>query len=399
MFETWQRANQSERNGLQLIIGIVALVVAFGIVEQITAYTDSGQLPYPIWRYGLWLLSAGVYLIALLHHAAHGEKLEKWQFVWRLCGTALLAALVAYLMPETPSWLLIAPLASDMWPHFQFPQSLPLYLFLLICMVLPAFGLPSDMIDWQTLISIALQFSIVIAFVAVFSGLQRQIATEKAKLEQANLKLAAYAEEVEELATTKERNRLAREIHDNLGHYLTVVNVQLEAGKLLLERNPEKARAALEKAQRLTQEGLQAVRDSVSSLRESALNKPLEQAIGVLIENERVSGISADYQLLGTPTPLDPKTTLTLYRTVQEALTNIRKHAHATQIDVTLDYRSAENIYLSIQDNGKGSDNPSGGFGLVGIQERINLLDGTLAVETKIGSGFLIQVSLPRRDQ
>ena len=114
MFESWQRANQSERNGLQLLIGIVALVVIFGIVGQVGAYTESGQFPYPIWRYGLWMISAIMYLMALVNHATKGEQLEKWQFTWQLCATALLAAFVTYLMPDTPGWLLIAPLASDM---------------------------------------------------------------------------------------------------------------------------------------------------------------------------------------------------------------------------------------------------------------------------------------------
>ncbi|MGB1251611.1 MAG: sensor histidine kinase [Candidatus Promineifilaceae bacterium] len=396
MIKIWQGADQNERNLLSIIFGIIAVVAVFGVVGQIGYYAEFGRIPYSPLRYAAWATSLTAYLLAITHHMAHSEEVSRTQFLFNFFGTTLIGVLTIYLLPETPGWLLLAPMGGDMAPHLRWPYSLPLYLFLLCCMVLPLFGFPPRNLTLANFASAAFQMGAIIAFTAVFSGLQRQLADEKGKLEAANQKLAVYANEVEELATTKERNRLAREIHDNLGHYLTVVNVQLEAGKLLLERNPDKARAALEKAQRLTQEGLQAIRDSVSSLREGALNKPVSEAIAALIENERVSGVSADFHLLGTPAPLDPKTTLTLYRTAQEGLTNIRKHAQASQVDVTLDYRSAETVELTVQDDGNGSDQASGGFGLVGIQERINLLDGKLKIETAAGAGFKIYVSLPK---
>ncbi len=141
-------------------------------------------------------------------------------------------------------------------------------------------------------------------FVVVFTHLRlnEKRAREEAErltaeLERANRQLAAYAMQVEEMATTQERNRLAREIHDNLGHYLTVVNVQIEAARAVLAANPARAQDALAKAQKLTREGLTAVRQSVSTWRESPLdNQSLADAILGLTAEIRQAGIVAEFR-------------------------------------------------------------------------------------------------------
>jgi signal transduction histidine kinase len=87
---------------------------------------------------------------------------------------------------------------------------------------------------------------------------------------------------------------------------------------------------------------------------------------------------------------------LTLYRAVQEGLTNVRKHARASRVDLTLDYQNAEQVCLTIQDNGIGSqDTNNGGFGLLGVRERVKLLGGEMAMETTPGAGFKLMVTLP----
>lgn len=138
--------------------------------------------------------------------------------------------------------------------------------------------------------------------------LARRYAEElTADLETANRQLSAYALQAEELATTQERNRLAREIHDNLGHYLTVVNVQIAAAKVLLAADPQRALDALDKAQTLTQEGLGAVRQSVAALRESPLGKrPLPEAISALVTESNNAGIVTELVVRGTPTTWPP---------------------------------------------------------------------------------------------
>lgn len=220
------------------------------------------------------------------------------------------------------------------------------------------------------------------------------LATE---LGEANLKLREYSAKIEELATTKERNRLAREIHDSLGHYLTIINIQLEAAQAVMETDRAQARAALKKAQSLAQEGLVDVRQSVAALRTSpAEDRPLPQAIGILVDEICANGVVTTLSVEGNPQPLHPQITVTLYRAAQEGLTNIRKHARAASASILLDYRNVETVTLVLRDDGIGSADDTGGFGLLGMRERAQLLGGTVRIETAPGRGFMLTVKLPR---
>jgi signal transduction histidine kinase len=248
-------------------------------------------------------------------------------------------------------------------------------------------------------VSLAPAVLFVIIFVRLW--LNAEEAREKTQtladqLESANRQLATYATQAEELATTTERNRLAREIHDSLGHYLTVINVQIEAARVVMAQNPEQAADALNKAQKLTQEGLASVRQSVAALRESPLGgRSLPEAIAILAEETRNSGIVTEFEMKGERRPLGPNTELTLYRVVQEGLTNVRKHARASRVDLTLDYRDDHRIQVIIQDNGIGSRTTNnGGFGLLGVRERVLLLDGKMSFETAPGEGFKLVVTV-----
>lgn len=220
------------------------------------------------------------------------------------------------------------------------------------------------------------------------------------ELSGANQKLREYAAQVEELATARERNRLAREIHDSLGHYLTVINVQLEAARAVSGSDPSRAADALSKAQSLAREGLADVRRSVAALRASPMeSRPLPEAVSALAEECRAAGIRTDFSVNGEPRPLAPQAELTLYRAAQEGLTNIRKHAHASHAEVSLDYIDADCVRLTVKDNGVGSlaagHNADGGFGLIGVRERAQLLGGQVRIQTEMGQGFALEVELP----
>jgi signal transduction histidine kinase len=230
----------------------------------------------------------------------------------------------------------------------------------------------------------------VLAFTQVVVGERRA----RQDLKGANRRLAAMAAQAEELATAKERNRLARELHDSLGHYLTIIHVQLQAAASQMEGSPDRARELIAKAARLTHEGLDDVRRSVAALRTSPMDRgPLHAAIGVLVEELRASGTSAHLTILGTPRPLSPPVELTLYRTAQEALTNVRKHSNGKRADVKLEYATAR-VRLSVVDDGAASTNsPSLGFGLIGAQERARLVGGEL--EIRRGDGFTLTLTIP----
>jgi signal transduction histidine kinase len=246
----------------------------------------------------------------------------------------------------------------------------------------------------------ALLFTLVFTLLAVSSGKARQQEEHLAgELAAANAKLRQYAVQAEELAATRERNRLAGEIHDSLGHYLTVVNVQLEAARALQPRDPPGADAALAKAQALTLEGLQEIRRSVSALRASPLdNRSLTEALRRLVEENRAAGLEAELQVSGAARRLSPQAELTLYRAAQEGLTNVRKHAQTTRARLGLDFRAGAKVLLSVRDQGVGMapEAPEAvGFGLLGLRERAQLLGGEVRVRPGHNQGFTLEVEVP----
>lgn len=297
-------------------------------------------------------------------------------------------------------WLIGLPLAGIAVNQLQSRSRWLVYIVLIATIILPI-GLRYS--TWRTAFLNGFIISTAIFFVVVFSQfrLNEQEAREKAEelarqLETANHRLAEYALQAEELAVTQERNRLAREIHDNLGHYLTIVDVQIEAARLTLDTDAARALDALTKAQEFTRKGLTSVRESVAAIRVSPVeNRPLKDAIAELVDESRSSGIPVRFVMLGESRPVGSKSALAIYRAAQEGLTNAHKHSHASSVDVELDFSRLDRLRLMVRDDGVGAADTSGGFGLLGISERVHLLGGEFIVETQLGLGFCLEVILP----
>ena len=288
--------------------------------------------------------------------------------------------------------LILLPLAGQSALLLPLPGMVPVCFLIYVTLVMPLI-LRSR---WVDAIAIALVYGTGIVFVVVFTRVAASEREARTALAEANQLLRDHASQVEELATTKERNRLAREIHDSLGHYLTVVNVQIGAAQAILEQDRARALDHLSKAQALTQEGLAEVRHSVAALRASPTeSRPLPEALAKLAEQWNAAGLRAEFVVAGTIRQLTPQANLTLYRAAQEALTNVGKHAHATSVDLHLDYRAEGSVQLTVKDDGVGSDNSEGGFGLLGVRERVQLLSGTVRVRTDTDKGFALEVELP----
>lgn len=253
-------------------------------------------------------------------------------------------------------------------------------------------------------------------FVALFTLANKQLETQKlrteqllnqlaesnAELEQAHAQLQVYADEVEELTIVRERTRLAREIHDTLGHYLSILNIQLETISKLQERDPQRAKIEVEVARQVAAQSMQEVRNAVAALRPSSIaTLSLTEALARLgKEFEQVTPEAILTLDLDTQLPhLSPDVQVTLYRVAQESLTNVRKHAHATKVLLRLRYE--ENVLeLLVRDNGQGLDGnkprlPGGGFGLVGLRERVELLGGNVTYDSVEQSGFRVTVQVP----
>ncbi len=350
--------------------------------------------PVPAWEVGVLLLAGSAYL-----------AIGTYGFTWcRRSGSRLmrvgyfvvqlsLAAVLILLRGSSGELaLILLPLAGQTALLLPMQFMVPVCALIYVSLVMPLL-LKSRWID---AIALAIVYGTGIVFVVVFTRNAASEREARTALAEANQLLRDHASEIEELAATRERNRLAREIHDGLGHYLTVVNVQISAARAILDQDSQRALEHLSKAQALTQEGLAEVRHSVATLRASPTEgRPLAQALAKLVEQWKAAGLDAKLSMLGTVRPLSPQTNLTLYRAAQEALTNAAKHAHARNVDVNLDFSDPRITHLSVKDDGIGSTNSEGGFGLLGVRERVQLLNGDVHVGTEIGKGFTLDVLIP----
>jgi signal transduction histidine kinase len=263
-------------------------------------------------------------------------------------------------------------------------------------------GLPDAYIQriWMHQIAEYLMFGLVIFLV---SQLVNTLLAERKTQQQLSLaheQLQQYALQIEDLAAVQERNRIAREIHDSLGHALTNLNIQLQTVVKLWQHDQNQARLFLDHAQQLGKLAIQEVRQSVSALRVDASEKPtLDSAIASLMEDFRQSTGITIAHTIEIEALLPPQVVKTLYRIVQEALTNICKYAQATQVRLEL-RATPDGVHLTIEDNGHGfcPETHSHGFGLQGMRERVAALNGMFGLKTAPGSGCQITVSLPLKD-
>ena len=247
-------------------------------------------------------------------------------------------------------------------------------------------------------------FNLLIAQRERAEELLHQLKVSNAELEQAHIQLRHYADEVEEFTIVRERTRLAREIHDSLGHYLSILHIQLETMSKLQARDPSRLAAEIAEARRVAGQSMQEVRNAVAALRPTSiatlsLTEALTQLSHEFERNAQETELTLDLDNELPPLFLDLQTAL--YRATQEALTNIRKHAQASKVLIRLRYEG-EQLELVIRDNGQGTangktDQQSGGFGLLGLSERIELLGGHISFGPLEPSGYrvTIQVKIP----
>ncbi len=251
-------------------------------------------------------------------------------------------------------------------------------------------------------ISLFLFRTLVFIFVGYLIG---KLVTEQRKqnilLDQANRQLTSYANTQEQLAISRERNRLAREFHDTLAHTLSAVAVQLEAVTALWDNNPIKSRAMLEQSLAETRQGLHETRRAIHALRAA----PLEDLGFNLAIRNLTSSIADRHNLacvinIADDLPeLKPETEHALYRILEEALRNIVKHAKAVHVTINLE-KFDHQIIMSIKDDGQGfnpaylTNGNNNHFGLRGMNEYADSIPAVLNIETKSGQGTAITVIL-----
>ncbi len=226
---------------------------------------------------------------------------------------------------------------------------------------------------------------------------------QREALASANARLARYATTLEQLAVSRERNRLAHELHDTLAHGLSGLAVQLEAMSVLWQSQPGTARTMLADALAGTRTALSESRRAIAALRARPLEDlGLSRAVRELAESTAArAGLALDLRVPASLDGLDGETEHALYRIAAEALANVARHAQARRLTVRLE-RSAGCINLLVADDGRGFDPATAAddkrFGLYGMQERARLIGGELGIESAPGKGAAVRLIVRREN-
>jgi signal transduction histidine kinase len=207
-------------------------------------------------------------------------------------------------------------------------------------------------------------------------------------------------EERARLAVAEERARIARELHDVVGHSVSVMTVQASAVRRLLSQDQEKVSEALLVVEQTGREALAEMRRMVGVLRRpeeapALAPQPSLEQLGKLVESARDAGLPVDLRVEGEPVQLPAGLDLTAYRLVQEGLTNALKHARASRAEVVVRYDDGQ-VELSISDDGRGGGTgDKGGHGLVGMRERVSVYGGELEAGPRPDGGYRLRARLP----
>jgi signal transduction histidine kinase len=236
------------------------------------------------------------------------------------------------------------------------------------------------------------------AIVFFFMGyLMRQFRLGQARAEQLVEELEASREAQAQALTLRERQHLAREMHDVLAHSLSALAVQLEGARLLARStgSDKSVVEAVERSHHLAKGGLEEARRAIGALRDGDMPGP--DRLGALADEFRdQTGVETSLAFDGAPRELTSEARLAVYRTAQEALTNVRRHAAAEHVDLRLRYAD-DGTWLTVQDRGRltnGGGEPGLGYGLTGMRERAELLGGRLAA-APTPDGFRVELFIP----
>ncbi len=228
--------------------------------------------------------------------------------------------------------------------------------------------------------------------ITLAKNLWDELYTTNNQLSMKNQQLNHYAETVAELAVTKERNRFARDVHDTLGQTMTLLITILQIAKLSYRTNLEKSESQLDKALKIAREGINEVKRSLLNLPSNPDNS-LRKALESLVEDFQMSGMKIELSIGELGIYDDFSHTSVVYRICQEALTNALRHGKANHVWLTIDLDERW-LYLAIADDGRGCKEFQKGFGLHGMEERVNHLKGNIIYNHGL-AGFSIFVMIP----
>ncbi|SFJ14403.1 Signal transduction histidine kinase [Paenibacillus sp. UNC496MF] len=216
------------------------------------------------------------------------------------------------------------------------------------------------------------------------------------ELMQSHAQLQEYALQTEEWGAAKERIRIARDIHDTVGHKLTALLVQMQAARKLSRIDPRRSEETYAECENLIRASLQEIRLSVRAIRDEPVRSvSLQERLAELArEFTKWAEVHTTLEVEGSPVALPGDLQLTAYRVVQESLTNAQKHGHARKAEIVLAFADS-GFSLCIRNDGEAPAELKPGFGLINMQERVREWNGEVQVGTEPGTGFAVDVRFP----
>ena len=410
---------------------LICTVTTYRLCDSFDAYSflnSVRQLPRRPWHMPVWSVSLYLILCAVIA-GKHRLALEK---LWPRLAVCVVEIILCVNIISTMNWYYsgVALLVlADLVHYVQRNRIRAAFIAALVCLY--AFGqfeivsLAAAPIPFSAYLgyydqSIRIVFTgvetvlvsanvllFVLSMILLFTGERAEkerIRKLNEQLNDANTKLRDYAVELERMTEIRERNRLARDIHDTLGHTLTGIIMGADAALALFPIAPEESQKRIQVIADSAREGLTDVRRSIKALRPDALEQhTLSEAFAELVDKFRMStGVEIKYQQLAGHLDLAPDEEDFVYRVVQESMTNSVRHGHAKKIDITI-IKHGEILTGDVQDDGDGADELEEGFGLRHMRERLELLGGVMTcgnrsvTEEGKPRGFFLTVNMTIR--
>lgn len=336
----------------------------------------SGFLAEPFWRHRpAWVVGATLFATAVflvLYFYGFWQARESWRLKAVAIAIVLLGALCA---PINESSIVFFIYGSSFLGYVA-PKRTALLSVLGVVLAVVAVGWAVGSSPWY------------VAVGCIFSLLIGGINVHYAEVREQGEKLLASQAEIERLAKAAERERIGRDLHDLLGHTLSLITLKAELAGKLLDRDPARAAAEVRELERISREALREVREALSGYRSDGLDAELARA-RLALES---SGIACEYFL--TPLALDPQRETALALALREAVTNVVRHSGARSCRIALE-RSGDGVTLEVRDDGRGGGEAEG-MGLLSMRARIEGLGGRC--ERSVERGTTLRLTLPGRE-
>lgn len=340
------------------------LMLVWSIWLFITPMYQPEYFPHWLWP----TLSSYAIFLVLFHRAYYADRRY---MLWNVIGIAALAFALTPFNPGAQTYIIYA------CAFVAFCGS-PSKVLAWMLGFMAAYVLEWTLLGWPTI------YLVSTVMVGLAVGLMNISFARKA---QADAALMLSHEEVRRLAALAERERIGRDLHDLLGHTLSLVALKSDLAGKLLDRDPAAARREIDDVSRVARDALAQVRRAVTGIRAAGLAAELASA-RLLLESDGVA-LTCPHEI----PPMSPEQETVLALTLREAVTNLQRHAHATSAQVVLE-RSPQRVLLRIEDNGRGGAIVPGN-GLSGMRERLEVLGGHLRVDSQPWRGTVVEASLP----